>query len=190
MYLEESRCRRLKPGSPTTRATRGCAVEAEDGRKKMHSLARWCRGRPHQTTSTNFSTAGLRKPVPYQSGALCPATEYSLSDELSTTDGVCFDECPRGGPYLEKRLHKIKAWTINKNPHLDRLPAKHNQTYNLCRLTSKKPKACTPKCYNMQSSQRYLATKKVLHLLMVLKVKVILMEHGKRKLTSHDSPTL
>ena len=158
LYLEGSRCRRGKHGSPTTRATRGCAVEAEDGRKKMHSLARWCRRRPHQTTSTNIPTAGLRPPVPYRSRALCPATEYLLSNELLTTDGVervrVGYECPRGGPSLAKRLHKVKAWTINNNPHLDRLPAIHNQTYNLCRLTSKKTKACTPKSYNMQSSQR------------------------------------
>ena len=40
-----------------------------------------------------------------------------------------------GGPSLGTRLNKIKALTINMNPHLDRLPAIHKQTYNLCRLT-------------------------------------------------------
>ena len=39
------------------------------------------------------------------------------------------------GPSLGTRLHKIKACTINKNPHLDCLPAIHKQTDNLCRLT-------------------------------------------------------
>ena len=40
-----------------------------------------------------------------------------------------------GGPSLAMRLHKIKALTINKNPHLDCLPAIQKKTYNLCRLT-------------------------------------------------------
>ena len=42
---------------------------------------------------------------------------------------------PGGGPFLGTRLHKIKAFTIINNPHLDCLPAMHKQTYNLCRLT-------------------------------------------------------
>ena len=142
-YLEKSRCRRGKPGSLTTQATTVCAVEAEDRSKEMHSLARWCRRRPRQTTGTNFSAARRRTAVPQRSRALCPAIEYSLLHEMSATDGVervrvsyvCFDECPGGGPSLGTRLHKIKALTINQNPHLDCLPPIHKQTYNLCRLT-------------------------------------------------------
>ena len=59
-------------------------------------------------------------------------TEVPVTESV---DDVDLTSVLGGGPSLGTRVHKMKALTINQNPHLDCLPAIHKQTYNLCRLT-------------------------------------------------------